>query len=63
MWKKNKFFESIGLKSFNKTDMKECLDKGYFNAKGLKSKSGKVYDAKLVMKITDQYVDWQMYFK
>ena len=62
IWKKNKFFESLGLKHFSRSNMKDCLNKGYFIAKGLKSKNGKLYDAKLVMKVTDKYVNWEMKF-
>lgn len=62
IWKKNKFFDSIGLKRFTKSNMQSCLEKRYFEAKGLTSKSGKNYDAKLVMDITDKYVNWKMEF-
>lgn len=62
IWKKNKFFDSIGLKKFTKSNMQSCLEKGYFDAKNLISKKGKNYDAKLVMKITDKYVNWNIEF-
>lgn len=62
VWKKNKFFDSIGLKKFTRSNMKSCLTKGYFEAKGLTSKSGKTYNAKLVMEVTDKYVNWKMEF-
>lgn len=62
IWKKNKFFDSIGLKKFTKSNMQSCLKNGYFDAKNLISKKGKNYDAKLVMKITDKYVNWNMEF-
>lgn len=62
IWKKNKFFESIGLKNFTKSNMKSCLENGYFEAKTLKSKSGKEYKARLIMEITDKYVNWKIEF-
>ncbi len=62
IWKKNKFFDSIGLKNFTKNNMKSCLTKGFFEAKNLTSKSGKKYDAKLVMEVTAKYVNWKMEF-
>lgn len=60
IWKKNKFFETIGLRNFTKSNMKSCLEKGYFQVKRLKSKTGKEYDAKLVMELTDKYVNWKI---
>lgn len=62
IWKNNKFFDSIGLKKITKANMKSCLKNGYFEAKNLTSKSGKKYDAKLVMEVTDKYVNWKMEF-
>lgn len=62
VWKKNKFFDAIGLKNFTKANMKSCLEKGYFNAKGLKSKAGKEYNAKLVMITSDKYTNFKMEF-
>lgn len=62
IWKKNKFFESIGLKNFTKSNMESCLENGYFEAKKLKSKSGKEYKARLIMEITDKYVNWKIEF-
>lgn len=62
IWKNSKFFESIGLKKFTKSNMKNCLEKGYFIAKALKSKTGKEYDAKLIMELSNEYVNWKIVF-
>ncbi len=62
VWKKNKFFDSIGLKKFSKSNMKQVLDKGYFQAKDLISKSGKKYNAKLYLKYDDKYSSFEMKF-
>lgn len=62
IWKKNKFFDAIGLKHFTKANMKDCLTKGYFEAKNLTSKTGKKYNAKLYMQIGDKYTNFEMKF-
>ena len=62
IFKKNKYFEKIGLKKFTKKDMQKLLKDGFFEAKNLTSKSGKNYNAKLYLKLDGKYTSFEMKF-
>ncbi|TRW22902.1 DNA topoisomerase [Criibacterium bergeronii] len=62
IWKENKFFEDKG-KKLTKTMVKQLLKKGYVDVKGFKSKEkNKEYDAKVNLKDTGTYVNFEMEF-
>ena len=62
IWKENKFFEDKG-KKLTKTMVKNLLKKGYVDVKGFKSKEkNKEYDAKVNLKDTGTYVNFEMEF-
>ena len=62
IWKENTFFENKG-KKLTKSMVKSLLKKGYVEVKGFKSKEkNKEYDAKVVLKDTGKYVNFELDF-
>lgn len=62
IWKTgNKYFEAIGFKVTGKS-VSDFLIKGKTLAKGLKSKSGKTYNAYIITDFSGEYPQWNMKF-
>jgi len=63
LWKSNKFLQSMGKKEITKSMAQNLLAKNKTLVKGLKSKSGKLFDAYLCVKWTIPYPTFELQFK
>lgn len=61
IWKENKLLSTSG-KKLTAAKIKKLLSKGFYEEKGLKSKAGKKYDAKITLEDTGKYINLKINF-